>query len=143
MANSTFVEINLGEATELADLTGVRFDPASARALVLRLKTLINSNQYQRELIDAFLTAILVRYSRSSVMGVRKRLNEEALGVLNTDQRRRHDRLRDFRDKHIAYSVNAFQASLPIARYWIERVEKNGIESVECPTHSSDWSESG
>jgi hypothetical protein len=36
------------------------------------------------------------------------------------------------RDKYIAHSVNAFEESQPVARYWVERVHEVGITSIEC-----------
>jgi hypothetical protein len=47
-------------------------------------------------------------------------------------QRAEHERLRLFRDKHIAHSVNAFEDNQPVARYWVERVNEEGITAVEC-----------
>ncbi len=73
-----------------------------------------------------------MRYSRPFATGVRTWLKEEALETLSEPQRRKHDRLQAFRDKHIAHSVNAFEESQPVARYWVERVHEEGITSVEC-----------
>jgi hypothetical protein len=36
------------------------------------------------------------------------------------------------RHKYIAHSVNAFEESQPIARYWVETVKEEGIDSIEC-----------
>ena len=83
-------------------------------------------------LVDPLSTAVLVRYSRLFVTGVRARLGEEALQTLSGPQREKHIRLRAFRDKHIAHSVNAFEDNQPVARYWVERVKEEGITSVEC-----------
>ena len=71
-------------------------------------------------------------YSRPFVTGVRKWLGEEGLKVLDSQQRKKHERLRAFRDKHIAHSVNAFEENQPVARYWLERVKDEGITSIEC-----------
>ena len=132
MANNDFIELDLPEAADLADLTGVRYDLDSARNLARRLKKLLGSRQYDSELVDALTTAILVRYSRSFVTGVRKRLKDDALGMLTDEQRKKHDQLRAWRDKHIAHSVNAFEENRPVARYWVERVRDEGFVSVEC-----------
>jgi hypothetical protein len=134
MENNTFVDIHLKEAEHLADLTGIYFDLASARAFARLLKEALDNDQSSYEVIDALSAATIVRYSRPFVSGVRKSLGEDALSVLTTNQRVRHERLRAFRNKHIAHSVNTFEESQPIARYVVERVSLEGIESIEC-TH--------
>ena len=132
MATNTFVEIKLPEAAELADLTGILYDLASARGMAQLLVKVLDDEKLRRDFVDPLSTAILVRYSRPFVTGVRKWLGEEALAVLDAQQRRKHERLRAFRDKHIAHSVNAFEENQPVARYWVERVKDEGITSVEC-----------
>lgn len=132
MATNTFVEIDLPEATDLADLTGIRFDLGSARSLSLMLMKEFESEKPNWPIVDPLSIAILVRYSRAFVSGVRQHLGEEVIQTLTTIQQTKHQRLRSFRDKHIAHSVNAFEENQPIARYWIERVDEEGITSVEC-----------
>lgn len=132
MATNTFVEIDLPDAAELADLTGIEADLQSARYLARMLKSIVESEKPNWELVDPLSTAILVRYSRPFVKGVRKWLGAEALHALSGAQRAKHQRLRMFRDKHIAHSINAFEDNQPIARYWVERVDQEGITSVEC-----------
>lgn len=132
MATNTFVEIDLPEARDLADLTGIQMDLMAARDFALMLKKVFESERPKWDLVDPLSTAILVRYSRPFVTGVRARLGEDALQKLSGPQREKHRRLRAFRDKHIAHSVNAFEENQPVARYWIERVKEEGITSVEC-----------
>ena len=133
MATNAFIEIDLREASDLADLTGIRYDLESARSFAQMLKGEYEAAQTNWALADPLTAAILVRYSRPFVTGVRtRRLTEEALNVLSEPQRQKHDRLRAFRDKHVAHSVNAFEENQPVARYWVERVQKEGITSVEC-----------
>jgi len=132
MATNIFVNIDFPEATDLADLTGIQFDLESARSLSQELKKELESEKPNFSIIDALSTTILIRYSRPFVSGVRKHLGEEALQSLTTQQQNKHQLLRAFRDKHIAHSVNAFEENQPIARYWKERVEEEGITSIEC-----------
>ena len=132
MAANTFVEIDLPEAIDLADLTGIQVDLATARDFAKMLDKVFESEKPDLSLVDPLSTAILIRYSRPFVTGVRARLGEGALQHLSVPQRQKHDQLRAFRDKHIAHSVNAFEENQPVARYWIERVEEEGITSVEC-----------
>ena len=132
MGTNTFVEIDLPEAADLADLTGIQVDLATARDFAQMLKKIFESKKPDWNLVDPLSTAVLVRYSRLFVTGVRARLGEEALQTLSGPQREKHIRLRAFRDKHIAHSVNAFEDNQPVARYWVERVKEEGITSVEC-----------
>lgn len=132
VATNTFVEIDILEAANLADLTGIRYDLDSARSMARQLAKMFEQGKSDWELVDPMSTAILVRYSRPFVTGVRKPLGEEALKVLSGRQREKHDQLRAFRDKHIAHSVNAFEENQPVARYWVERVKDEGITSIEC-----------
>ena len=135
MATSTFVEIDIPEAADLADLTGIQFDLESARSLSQMLKKELESEKPDWSLVDPLSTAILVRYSRPFVSGVRQHLGEEAIQTLTKQQQCKHQRLRAFRDKHIAHSVNAFEENQPVAQYWMERVNEEGITSIEC-THT-------
>lgn len=132
MATNTFVEIQLAEATDLADLTGIQVDLQAARDFAKVLKKIFESERPDWQLVDPLSTAVLVRYSRPFVKGVRQWLGSEALRVLSAEQRKKHEYLRLFRDKHIAHSVNAFEDNQPVARYWAERVKEEGITSVEC-----------
>ena len=136
MATNTFVQIDLPEATDLADLTGIQIDLATARDFAKMVNEIFESEKPDLSLVDPLSTAVLVRYSRAFVTGVRTRLGEDALQHLNAAQRQKHDQLRAFRDKHIAHSVNAFEENQPIARYRIGHVKEEGITSVEC-SHTS------
>ncbi|MFV1977223.1 MAG: hypothetical protein ACC651_15890 [Candidatus Scalindua sp.] len=100
------------------------------------INTVFESKKPDLSLTDPLSTAVLVRYSRPFVSGVRARLREDALQHLSAAQRQKHDQLRAFRDKHIAHSVNGFEENQPVARYRIESVKEEGIASVEC-NHSS------
>lgn len=133
MATHTFVHFEHPEAADLAALTSVRFDLSSTLRLCeyLEEQSAASANGWpDREITDAFSTAILVRYSRAFLSGVRRGLGEEALATLTDEQRSHHLRLRAFRDKHIAHSVNAFEDTRVQARYCLERVSDEGITSV-------------
>lgn len=132
MTTNTFVEINLPEAGHLADLTGIYIDLASAWSLAQFLRELFDSKKPDLTLVDPLSIAILVRYSRAFVNGVRRGLGQEARKVLTKQQWDKHQRLREFRDKHIAHSVNAFEENQVVARYSVERVNEEGVTSVEC-----------
>jgi hypothetical protein len=135
VATNTWVDLEIREAETLADLHGAQFDLQTARDFALLLKEQFESKHGDPRLDDPLTTAILVRYSRPFVGGVRKRLDEQTLQILSATQRAAHDRLRAFRDKHIAHSVNAFEDNVPVARYWVERVDVEGITSISCNSH--------
>ena len=136
MATNTFVAINIPEAAELADLSGISNDFECAKQFAKRLKEIRESGQPDISLIEPLTIATLVRYSRPFTTGVRHRLENHELLTLSQVQKVAHDRLRDWRDKHIAHSVNVFEDNQPVARYWIERFEDEGFSSVECNSNN-------
>jgi len=133
MATYTFVHFEHDEAAALARLESIHFDFFSTMQLCeyLDARCKESPNGYAGpEITDAFSTAILIRYSRAFSSGVRRGLGEEALSILSPEQRANHERIRAFRDKHVAHSVNAFEDTKVQARYCAERVEQEGITSV-------------
>ncbi len=133
MATHTFVHFEHEESAELARLTSIRYDLSSAIELCefFEKQCMQSAHAYAgAEITDAFSTAILVRYSRAFVSGVRRGLGENALATLTAAQRANHERLRAFRDKHVAHSVNAFEDTKVQARYCLERVDQEGITGV-------------
>jgi hypothetical protein len=132
VATHTFASLDLAKAKRLADLTGIQHDLESAKELATRLVEQWGSEKYDSVLLDALSVAVLVRYSRAFVTGVRERLSCEELSLLSEEQRTKHDRLRAWRDKHIAHSVNAFEENQPVARFCLERVKEEGVYGIEC-----------
>jgi hypothetical protein len=132
MANNTFVEIDIPEAEALADYTGIASDLRTAGEFAQMILDERAKKQPNWSLSDPLTTAAIVRYARPFMSGVRRRLDCAALEVLTPAQRSMHDRLCAIRNKHIAHSVNAFEDSQPVARYWEERVREEGIESISC-----------
>src|SRR5438309_1645863 len=133
MATNAFVELPpLKEAQTLADYTGVHHDLFSAREFATML--LEEYRQQNFRLADPLMVAIIIRYARSFKGGIRSRL-PNAENVLTNGQLARHQYFLDVRDKFIAHSVNAFEECQPVARYWVESVESEGISSIECNYH--------
>lgn len=130
MATHTFVHFEHEDAAELARLQSIHSDLQSAIQLCDYFESQSQNGYPPLEITDAFSTAILVRYSRVFVSGVRKRLEDDALASLDAEQRANHEWLRAFRDKHIAHSVNAFEDTKVQARYCEERVLQEGIAGV-------------
>ena len=132
MATNTFVEIDIPQAVDLADLTGISHDLESAKQFATQLKDMFEREPPDYSLVEPMTTAILVRYSRPFTKGVRRRIRKTEFETLSPEQRAAHDRFRLWRDKHIAHSVNAFEENQPVARYYIERFDEEGFTSVEC-----------
>src|SRR5262245_52172313 len=135
MADNAYVEIDVPEANALADLTGFLRDLESARDFAGSYKSLRQGQTWDWQLADALTTAALVRYGRAFATGMRHSLRNFKAGFLSKltpEQLEKHQRLIDFRDKHIAHSANAFEENIPVARYRVERVHTEGISSVEC-----------
>ena len=136
MAKHTWVDLNIAEAERLADLTGVLYDFDSAYKMALELKAAsVKSLTPNGLLVEAYTIAIVIRYCRPFVTGVRARLEEQDLSILSPELRCVHNRLRAIRDKHIAHSVNAFEENQPSAEYCVERFRDEGITSIGC-SHS-------
>lgn len=132
MATNTFVEIDIPEAANLADLTGISHDLESAKQFATQLKEMLSREPPDYSLIEPMTIAILVRYSRPFTTGVRRWFGEAEIETLSPKQKTAHERFRLWRDKHIAHSVNVFEDNQPIARYWVERFDDEGFTSVEC-----------
>ena len=87
MATNTFLEIDIPEAADLADLTGISYDFESAKRFAIQLKEMLNRERPDYSLVDPITIAILVRYSRPFTTGVRRRIGDTELGTLSFDQR--------------------------------------------------------
>lgn len=132
MATYTWVDLDIPEGALLADLNGVFIDLQKARDLAKVLKNELQSERKKWEIIEPYSIAIAVIYSRSFVTGVRARLTEVDLSKMNAEQRSAHDRLRAYRDKHVAHSVNALEENVPRANFCVDRVQVEGITSISC-----------
>jgi hypothetical protein len=133
MAHYTFVHFDHDEAAYRASLEGIRADLHSVEEWCKHLIAMRDkpSDPYVGMITGhAFSTAIIVTYSRPYVSGVRHRLGEDVLSTLTSTQREQHERLRAWRDKHIAHSVNPFEDNKIQARYDPARVEVDGIIGV-------------
>ena len=130
MANVAFVQLDLDEARLLADLNGVAFDLESTYAFSQLLKAQLESQHPNFGMIDALTTAVLVRYARSFVSGVRGKLDKSHLSRLTAEQRELHDRFIEWRSKHVAHSVNPFEQNQAVAHFASDRVREEGIRSV-------------
>lgn len=124
------MDVDLAEAEPLADLSGAARDLESARDLAKYLAARFASGTFDLEVVDAFSTAILVRYARPFMTGVRAKLGEETLTNLTLEQRQLHDKFMAWRSKHIAHSVNPFEENHVVAYYNEQAVAETGIQSI-------------
>ena len=132
MATNSFIEFCLDEAQTLADYTGISFDLQTAREFATTILEETRKPAPNFSLSDPFMVATIIRYARTFAGGVRLKLYEEAAAILTDQQRAKHDYFMTVRDKYIAHSVNSFEESQPVARYWVEQVKEDGITSIEC-----------
>jgi len=135
MATYAFVNIDLPEAADLADYTSISADLSSALEFARFLLEERSKEEPDWQLAEPLMIAMIVKYARPFVSGVRRRLGEDALLTLTPEQRDKHNRFYAIRDKYIAHSVNKFEENQPVARYWRERVQDEGISSVDCIHH--------
>jgi hypothetical protein len=132
MATYTYVDLTILEGARLADLNGISVDLRDACKMAKSLKNELNSKKPNWQLVEPYSIAISVKYSRAFVTGVRERLGTQDLSALSPSQREAHERLRAYRDKHVAHSVNAYEENLPRANYCAERVQQDGITAISC-----------
>jgi hypothetical protein len=132
MATNTFVDLpRMKEAQALADYTGIEQDLRSARDFAELYLREWPKQEMAPQLLEALMIATIVRYARPFVTGIRLSLPAPA-DILTNEEFAKHRRFRDIRDKYIAHSVNAFEENPPVARYWVETVQVDGIDSIEC-----------
>jgi len=132
MATHTWVDLHMPEAQLLADLTGIKADLERARETAQLLSKTMTAEKPDWSLVEPLSVAAAVAYSRPFMTGVRTRLGEDDLSTLSPVQREAHDRLRAYRDKHVAHSVNAYENNNPRAQYCVERVNEEGITAIGC-----------
>lgn len=131
MATNAFIEFLLDEAQALADYTSIAFDLCTSRDFAIAILEETQKPDGNFSLSDPFMVATIIRYARAFSGGVRLKLHEEAMSVLTDQQLSNHIYCIQIRDKYIAHSVNAFEESEPVARYWVESVRGEGITSIE------------
>ena len=132
MATIKFANIgHLVDLGEFGGLHGIRYDLDSAASMAEYLIKAFELGFPGSEIVDGLSTGLVVRYSRAFVGGVRDVKNaNEALAVLDDEQRSLHEALLTMRDKHIAHSVNAQEESWVVAQYYEECVHEDGFVAV-------------
>jgi hypothetical protein len=130
MATYTWVDLHMPEARLLADLNGVVGDLQRAREYAEMLIEIYKSDPPNWRFVEPLAIAMTITYARAFSGGVRYHLREQDLITLSESQRATHVFLCDYRDKHVAHSVNAFEENIARANYCIERVHAEGITGI-------------
>lgn len=110
-SHSRAVRITLPEAETLADLYGVAYDLDSAIELCHKALSLSKEAPDDYQLVEAVITAAVVRYFRCLNTGVRLGIQSSDLEQLSEEDRSTHNYLKDLRDKFVVHSVNPFENS--------------------------------
>jgi hypothetical protein len=132
MATNTFVDLYLEETKLLADYTSIEFDLRSAGDFARLISEEWQKIPPNSSLFDPLMVATIIRYARAFAQGVRVNIYDEGASILTEEQRSKHELLMQIRNKYVAHSVNAFEESQPVARYWVEKVHEEGITSIGC-----------
>ena len=135
MATYKYVDVDIDDAKYLADLNGAEVDLSSAIQLCNYLNIHFETGNLETEIIDALSTAILVRYARPFMSGVREKLNIDELDGLTRNDINNHNKYISFRSKHITHSVNIFEENQVVAYYNDEKVKNEGIQSISVQHH--------
>ncbi len=130
MATHTWVDLHMPEADLLADLNGVVGDLRRAREYAEMTLNALEGERRSLPFVEPLSIAMAVTYARAFSGGVRYHLTEEDLTIFSESQRALHQFFRDYRDKHLAHSVNEFEENMARAYYCVERVESEGFTSV-------------
>jgi hypothetical protein len=130
MATYKYIEVHLKEARYLADLNGIKIDLEAAIDLCNFLLDTYRMEKPDVKFTEPLSIAILIKYSRSFVTGVRKRLSINSVSGLNHDELEQHNKFIALRNKHIAHSVNKFEENTVKAYYNDEKVFTEGITSI-------------
>jgi len=130
MATHKWVDVEMEEARYLADLNGIQIDLEAVIELCKRLINAYSIENNDSKLYEVMTIAILIKYSRSFVTGVRSRLSILDIPGLNEEELSEHEKFIALRNKYIAHSVNEYEENKVIARYNDEKVYDEGITSI-------------
>ncbi len=112
------------ETKYLADLNGMITDLQSTIEFCKELQKIYETGTHGITQNDVMFTAILVRYCRSFVSGVRQSIKLDNVKNLSPDEIKAHNFYMELRNKHIAHSVNDLEENKVVAYYIKENPEK-------------------
>ncbi|MGQ0526266.1 MAG: hypothetical protein ACT4P8_21710 [Betaproteobacteria bacterium] len=117
------VEVTLPEAEALADLYGIEYDLATASYLCAKALEMWESDSRDYLVIEALVSATIVRYARCFATGTRLGLARIDLAELQSSALSAHDYFKALRDKFVAHSINPFEETFVTA----SASERNGV----------------
>ncbi len=126
------------ETKFLADLTGIDMDLTRTINFCKMLSNLMIAEKHEFTLIDALVTAALVKYSRCFTKAVRNKIPKEYIATFSEDLKEKHEYFIKLRNKYIAHSVNIFEdnyVSLEVHN------GQNGERSIKGVTTGGSWIE--
>ena len=133
MAIVDYVELRVPEARRLADLVGISTDlDRVAEYAGYVLDGFKDGNQPPSNILGPVSIAVAITYSRPFTTGVRARLSDDDLRIFNVEELTAHNRLRAYRDKHFAHSVNCYEENVVRAHYREGRQHSEGFLSISC-----------
>ncbi len=97
------------ETKLLADLTGIDMDLTRTINFCKMLTKLMIAEEYDFTLIDALVTAALVKYSRCFTKAVRSKIPTEYMASFPDELKEKHKYFINLRNKYIAHSVKIFE----------------------------------
>lgn len=103
------VQVPSDLAGEFEDLHGVSRDLEMARRLCLIAEGFGKDDVNQGVAVDGLLSAALIRYMRCFSSGVRSPLRSDDLSKFGAEIVETHSFLKDYRDKHLAHSINNYE----------------------------------
>jgi hypothetical protein len=103
--------LDMPEAQRFGDLAGIIHDLGNVVQFCDLLVSAFDASPPQYELADALSTAAVIRYCRCFESGVRARLAGESIKAIAPHLVHIHGYLFDLRQKHLAHSVNEFEAN--------------------------------
>ena len=130
MATHTFVDVEMEEARYLADLNGIQIDLEIVIKFCNYFLNIYSIEKLDSTLQEILTIAILVKYSRSFLSGVRSKLSISDVPGLTEEELAEHGKFIALRNKYIAHSVNEYEENKVVARYNDEKVYDEGITSI-------------
>jgi hypothetical protein len=130
MATYNYVEVKMEEARYLADLHGIQADLQATIDLCNYLLDIYRMEKPDFKFVEPLSIAVLIKYSRPFISGVRKKLSIDALSILTKTELEIHNKFIALRNKHVAHSVNEFEENIVKAYYNKDNVYTEGISSI-------------
>lgn len=125
-------ELRISEAAGLIDAHGQKRDFETAKGEAARLKQETEAATPDFLLIGALTTSCLIRFFRPFAADKRNRVRvKEALSGLSPSLLAAKKRLEDWRNKHIAHSVNSFESNYLYAEWDTEPLAPDLIKTID------------